>query len=171
VQAGKLSSRTADAAVPLVPTQARDGGRAAGPGAPGPLAAQFVMVTAYAWSMTSTAPRNLPVAAVGPRAAVTKLTGSIDAAKPDAFRFIPAASAAQAEADITSRVAYGAIVVTSRGPRVLIASAASPAAASVLTDLAARVDGVSATPADSPDLVLSPDAWGACMRASGWAAR
>jgi hypothetical protein len=116
---------------------------------------QFVMVAAYAWSVTSAAPRNLPVAVTGPHAVVVAMTSRIEAAQPGAFRFIPAASTAQAEADITGRVAYGAIVAGAGAPDVLIAPAASPAAASVLTGLAAHLDGTPASPANVRDIAPS----------------
>lgn len=48
------------------------------------------MVAAYAWSATSTAPRNLPVAIAGPARAVALVAGQLDTAKPGAFRLLPA---------------------------------------------------------------------------------
>jgi hypothetical protein len=79
------------------------------------VAIQFVMVTAYAWSAASTAPRNVPVAITGPAKAVSAVTGEIELTHPGAFRLIPAASPQRAEADVTGRQAYGAIVLTGAG--------------------------------------------------------
>jgi hypothetical protein len=114
---------------------------------------QFLMVTAYAWSAASTAPRNLPIAVTGPKPAIAALTTELSHARPGAFRVIPTATPAQAEADITSRVAYGAILLgNGRTPQVLIASAASPAVANFLTNLAARIDGTTTRPRDVTDI-------------------
>lgn len=117
------------------------------------IAIQFVMVAAYAWSAASTEPHDVPVAVTGPPAAVATVTGEIDLARPGAFRLVPAATPARAAADITGRLTYGAIVLTGRVPRVLVASAASPAVANVLTSLAGRLDGTASHPASVRDVV------------------
>jgi hypothetical protein len=110
------------------------------------IALQSLMVTAYAWSAASTAPRNVPVAITGPAQQVAAVTGKIDLAQPGAFRLVPATSPAQATADVTSRRAYGAIVLTGAAtpPKVLVASAASPAVASNITSLAEQMNWASA---------------------------
>jgi hypothetical protein len=113
---------------------------------------QFLMVAAYSWSAASTAPRDLPVAITGPSTAVALASGKISDADPGAFTLIPAASVAAARADITSRVAYGAIIV-GHTPQVLIASGGSPAVASVLTALADRLTGSSVTPRNVTNIV------------------
>lgn len=140
------------------PAAPRDGkGSLAGPPRPAlraaalavaAIAIQFVMVAAYAWAAASTAPRNVPVAITGPAQQVASVTGTIDLARPGAFRLIPATSPAQARADVTGRRAYGAIVLTGAAapPKVLVASAASPAVANVLTSLAGHMSGVPAPP-------------------------
>ncbi|HEX6528104.1 MAG TPA: hypothetical protein VF070_49980 [Streptosporangiaceae bacterium] len=133
------------------------GGRAATQAlalAVGVIAIQFIMVTAYAWSATSTAPRNVPVAIAGPARAVALVTGELDTAKPGAFKLLPASTMAQARQDITSRQAYGAILVSGPGRiNVLVASGGSPAVTSVLTTMAATMDGVSTRPANVTDIV------------------
>jgi hypothetical protein len=122
--------------------------------AAGMIAIQFVMVTAYAWSAASTAPRNLPVAVAGPARAVALVTGELDTAQPGAFRLLPASTTALARQDITSRQAYGAILVSGPGRiSVLVASGGSPAVASVLTAVAAKMDGTSMRPANVTDIV------------------
>jgi hypothetical protein len=120
----------------------------------GVIAIQFVMVTAYAWSATSTAPRNVPVAIAGPARTVALVTGELDTAKPGAFKLLPAGTMAQARQDIISRRAYGAILVSGQGRTdVLVASGASPVVASVLTAVAAKMDGASTRPANVTDVV------------------
>jgi len=120
----------------------------------GVIAIQFIMVTTYSWSATSIAPRNLPVAIAGPARAVALVTGELDTAKPGAFRLIPVGSAAEARQDIISRQTYGAILVSGPGRiDVLVASGGSPAVASVLTAMTAKMDGVSTRPANVTDIV------------------
>lgn len=120
----------------------------------GVIAIQFIMVATYAWSATSTAPRNVPVAVAGPARAVALVTGELDTAKPDAFRLLPVSTTAQARQDITSRQTYGAILVSGPGRiDVLVASGGSPAVASALTAMAAKMDGISTRPANVTDIV------------------
>jgi hypothetical protein len=112
----------------------------------GAIAIQFVMVTAYSWASVSSAPRNVPVAITGPAQEVAAVTGEINLAHPGAFRLIPAASPQQAEADVTGRLAYGAIELTGGAPKMLVAPAASPAVANILTSLADHMTGVASSP-------------------------
>jgi hypothetical protein len=120
----------------------------------GVIVIQFIMLTAYAWSATSTAPRNVPVAVAGPAREVALVTGELDTAKPGAFKLFPASTAAQARQDIAGRQAYGAILVSGTGRiDMLVASGASPAVASVLTATAAQMDGLTTRPANVTDIV------------------
>jgi hypothetical protein len=119
------------------------------------IALLFIMVTAYAWSAVSTAPRNVPVAIAGPRHAVTLVIGAVEGAEPGAIKLLPVGTTAQARQDILTRQAYGAILVSGPGRAdVLVASGGSPAVASVLTTMAAKIDGASAQhPANVTDIV------------------
>lgn len=114
---------------------------------------QFVMVTAYAWSSASAAPRNVPVAVTGPQVAVTVLTSQAARAYPGAFRFIDVASPDLARQAISGRIAYGAIILEGHSSEVLTASAASPAIASVLTGMAAQLSGSPTSPPNVADIV------------------
>jgi hypothetical protein len=98
----------------------------------------------------------VPIAITGPAQEVAAVTGKIELAQPGAFRLVPAASPAAATADITSRQAYGAIVLTgAAAPKMLVAAAASPAVATILTALADHLDGTPA-PAVSDVVPSSP---------------
>ncbi len=108
----------------------------------GAIVIQFVVVTAFAWPAARLAPRHLPVVVAGPAAPAAAAARQISRAHPGAFRVIPAASAAQARQDITGRRAYGAIVVGGPSPLVLTASAASPAVAQLLAQVASQKAGV-----------------------------
>lgn len=107
------------------------------------VAIQALMVTAYAWSNANPAPRHVPVAITGAPAGVAALTARLDATHPGALDLIPAPDERAALADITGRLASGAIVVPGGGvpPRVLTASASSPAVAQTLTQLAGQLHG------------------------------
>ncbi len=116
---------------------------------------QFLLVTAYMWSSARLAPRDLPIDVAGPRPAVTAVTRQITRADPGAFR-ITSTSPAGARRDITSRRAYGAIIVGGRTPELLTASAASPVVAQLLTQVVDKMAGVSSpvrdiVPIDSND--------------------
>jgi hypothetical protein len=94
-----------------------------------------LLVTAFAWPPAESAPRDIPVAVVGPAQA----TAQIDAALPDALDFRHAPDVQTARQLIQDRDVYGAIVFESSGPpRVLIASAASPVVAQLLQAIANR---------------------------------
>ncbi len=102
---------------------------------------QFVMVTAYTWPAARLAPRHLPVAVAGPAAPAAAAARAISRADPGAFDIIRAASPAGARREITSRRAYGAIIAGGTAPRVLVASAASPVVAQLLTQAAGQMTG------------------------------
>ncbi|MFC9436712.1 hypothetical protein [Nocardia sp. NPDC057030] len=117
---------------------------------------QALMLIAFAWPAANIAPRDLPIAVTGPQAdmVVTQLAGH----DPDAFAIARPADEAAARAAIGDREVYGAIVTGDGPPRVLIASAASPAVAQQLTQIgqqlaggpAARVEDVVAADPDDP---------------------
>ncbi|MFE6864766.1 hypothetical protein [Nocardia sp. NPDC057668] len=116
---------------------------------------QAVMLIAFAWPATNIAPRDLPLAVAGPQAAVVeqKLTEQ-DA---EAFDIRTVADESAARTAIESREVYGAIVTGGGAPRVMVASAASPAVAQQLSGIAQVLSGQPAAavqdvvPADSDD--------------------
>lgn len=122
----------------------------------GAIVLQFVVVAAFAWPAARLAPRHLPVVVAGPPAPAAAVAREISRTHPGAFRVITATSAAQARQDITGRRAYGAIVVGGPSPLVLTASAASPAVAQLLTEVAGQMAGakppaLDVVPADRSD--------------------
>jgi hypothetical protein len=99
-----------------------------------------VVLTLFAWPNARLEPRDLPVGVAG--APAPRAEGI------DVHRY---AGATAARAAIEDREVYGAFVRTPQGPKVLIASAASPAVAQLLTHAAADggaevEDVVSASP-------------------------
>jgi hypothetical protein len=111
-----------------------------------PLVAALVL-TLFAWPAAKVGPRDLDVGVAGPPALEQQLAKAGD--RFDVHRYADEASAREA---IKDREIYGAFVATPDGPKVLTASAASPAVAQMLTHGAegAKVeDVVAATPASN----------------------
>jgi hypothetical protein len=99
------------------------------------VALQALLVPLFAAPAANMAPRDLPIAVAGPPAVAAQL----EAGHPGAFRVTTVDSATAADAAIRNRDVYGAIVVTAGGPELHIASAASPAVATLLTQAAAQL--------------------------------
>jgi hypothetical protein len=99
-----------------------------------PLVAALVL-TVFAWPQARMEPRDLPVGVAGPPAAAEPLEQRL-AAGGDAFDVHRYADEAAAREAIRDRDVYGAFVATADGPKLLTASAASPAVAQLLTHAA-----------------------------------
>nr|WP_236719113.1 ABC transporter permease [Wenjunlia vitaminophila] len=121
---------------------------------------------AFAWPAARTAPRDLPVGVAGPAEAAAPVQQQLEQ-HGDAFDVHRFADEAAARRAIVHRDVYGAVVTTPRGPRLLTASAASPAVAQLLRDAVA-----SQTPPNAPpqveDVVPAPasDPRGSALSAS-----
>lgn len=101
-----------------------------------------VIVTAFVWPASRTAVHDLPLAVAGPPAAVEQVAARLDQARPGAFDVRPVADDAAARAAVREREAYGAIVLRPAGePVVYTATAASPAVAQVIGEVARAVRG------------------------------
>lgn len=98
-----------------------------------------VLVAAFAWPAVNTTARSVPIGVVAPQAQASALVAGIDQSAPDAFEVTTYADESAARAAIEDQDAYGAIVVTAQGARVLTASAASPAVSQLLTTLASSI--------------------------------
>jgi hypothetical protein len=107
----------------------------------GALTLQALMIIAFAWPSARIAPRDLPLVVAGPQNQAAAVTGRLTAERPDAFTIARVADERAARDALADRKAYGAIVLTPAGPRVLVASAASPPVAQMLTQLAQRMSG------------------------------
>jgi hypothetical protein len=112
------------------------------------VAAMTLFLLAFAYPVTSQAPRHLPIAVAGPPAAVAQVEARLNAQDADAFDVVPVADRDAAVAEVLDRQAYGAIVLGPRGPaEVLTASAASPVVAQLLTQLSQGLSGSAPPPA------------------------
>ncbi|GAA2090900.1 hypothetical protein [Actinomadura alba] len=118
---------------------------------------QALMVIAFAWPAVRTDPRDVPLVVAGPEAAAVAVSDRLTRERPGAFDIERVADEPAAREALTDRDAYGAIVVGPSGPRVLVASAASPVLAQQLGQLAQQLSGApvaaahDVVPADSDD--------------------
>jgi hypothetical protein len=126
-----------------------------------PLVAAFLL-WAFAWPVARVAPHALPLGVVGSDPAVVRVEQQLAAhAGPNGFAVHRYAGADAARAAIEHRDVYGALVLPSgdglsstgagstalspAGPQLLTASAASPAVATTLTQLAGGMPGTTVT--------------------------
>jgi hypothetical protein len=115
-----------------------------------------VVLTAFAWPAVRSAPNDIPIAAAGPPAATAQVADALEATRSGAFevRLLPDEAAARVA--IEQREVYGAVVVDASGPRLLVASAASPAVAQTLREVAAGLGAATGTQVPVEDLVPTP---------------
>ncbi|MGY1650954.1 hypothetical protein [Geodermatophilus sp. SYSU D01119] len=117
-----------------------------------------VVLTAFAWFAVRSAPHDLPLAVAGPAPAVAQVETALDSAAPGAFDVRPVDGQAAARAAISGREVYGAVVVEPSGPRLLVASAASPTVATSLRQVAAGLGAATGTAVPVEDVVPAPEA-------------
>ncbi|MGZ0151834.1 hypothetical protein ACXJJ3_32580 [Kribbella sp. WER1] len=98
-----------------------------------------VFLIAFAWPSARSEPRDVPLAVSGPAPAVAQVRTALDQAIPGGFELTAVPDRQAAVQRIKDRDAYGAIVLDAGQPEVLTASAAGPAVAQVLTQLAGRM--------------------------------
>ena len=110
-----------------------------------------VLLIAFAWPAARSSVHDIPVAVAGPAAAVDRVTAALDQRLPDGFLITKVSDAADAERLIRDREVYGAIDVSTGGPRVLIASGGSPSVAQALQSIAAAL---SRRPSDSAPVAV-----------------
>ncbi|MFH9328888.1 ABC transporter permease [Streptomyces althioticus] len=110
---------------------------------------------AFAWPAARTAPRDLPLGVAGPPAATVPVAQQLDQRK-GAFDLHRYADEAEARDAIEDREVYGAVVVTPQGPKLLTASAASPAVAQLLQQAVAHQAAASGQEIATEDVVPTP---------------
>ncbi|SEN94184.1 hypothetical protein [Actinacidiphila rubida] len=114
------------------------------------------LLWAFTWPAARSGPRDLPLGVAGPGASVTRIEAGLAGHEgTGAFAFHRYADADAARRGIEHRVVYGAIVARPDGLHVLTASAASPAVATMLQQVAAQLPG---GPAPVTDVVALPSA-------------
>ncbi|MPZ60249.1 MAG: hypothetical protein GEU93_02900 [Propionibacteriales bacterium] len=121
-----------------------------------------LLLTAFAWPATRSEPRDLPIAVAGPEPMAQQVAAALAEERPGAFEVDVVADRDSAEQAILDRDAYAAFVLSPDGPpEVLTASAASPAVAQVVNQIAQRLAAEQAPEATAPvpvtDVVPLPD--------------
>ena len=97
-----------------------------------------IVVMAFVWPTATAQPQNLPVGISGPDAAVTAVEVVLAEQDPSPLALSAVDSRDDAVQQIQTRALYGAILLGDQ-PEVLIASAASPAAAQALRGIATQL--------------------------------
>jgi hypothetical protein len=115
---------------------------------------QALFVFCLGYPLLHASPHGVPIGTAGPPAAVARLEAALDR-QPGAFDVHAYDSAAAARSAIRDRDVDGAVVATRGGPTLLVASAADPAIASMLTsqakDLGSPVTVADLVPAAGKD--------------------
>ncbi|MFJ1873773.1 ABC transporter permease [Streptomyces chartreusis] len=111
---------------------------------------------AFAWPAARTAPRDLPLGVAGPAAATAQVEQQLGRHE-GAFDIHRYADEAAAREAIEDRTVYGAVVVTTQGPELLTASAASPAVAQLLQQAVAQQAAAEGTQVKTVDVVPAPE--------------
>lgn len=107
----------------------------------GIVAVQALLLALFAGIAANGEPRDLPVVVAGPPPAADGFAAQIAAERPGAFDVAQVPDADAAEAALRDREAYAAFVLGPAGmEQVLVASAASPAVAQLVTQVAATQD-------------------------------
>lgn len=116
-----------------------------------------VLVAAFAWPALNAAPHGVDLAVVAPAPVAEQIEAQLaSGAGEDAFDVTVLPDRAAAEQAIRDREVYGALVVGPEGGEALVASAASPAVAQVLTQLAAGIPEAAGGPLPVTDVVPLP---------------
>lgn len=118
-----------------------------------------LLVAAFAWPAVNTAPRGVDLGLVAPAPVAAQVEGSLArSAGADAFDVTVLADRAAAVQAIQDRDVYGALVLGPQGGEALVASAASPAVAQALTQLANGIPAQAGGPLAVTDVVPLPAA-------------
>jgi hypothetical protein len=131
------------------------------------VALEAIMVAAFAWPAANLEPRDLPVVVAGPAPAAEAFAGRLAQVRPGAFEVATAPDAAAADRRLLDREAYGAFLVGPDGlASVHLASAASPTAAQVLTQVAQAAGEGRAVPVEDVAPAAAGDPRGAGLAAA-----
>lgn len=100
---------------------------------------QALMVFAFTAPAVHSAPHKVTLAVSAPAPQRGVIEQRLNQAAPGAFAVREVTDETAARAALTNRDAYGAVVVTDQGPHMLVASAASPAVATLLTEVGSHL--------------------------------
>ncbi len=115
-----------------------------------------VVLIAFTWPAVRSQPRDVPIVVAGSPEATRFVLMTLQLDAPGVFEPTVVSDRKAATTAIAGRDAYGAILVEPSGTEVLTASAASPAVAQLLSQLADRLGGTRAGPPQVTDVVPAP---------------
>ncbi|GGM15291.1 hypothetical protein ACFFX1_03960 [Dactylosporangium sucinum] len=95
-----------------------------------------LIMIAFAWPATRSTVHDIPLAVAGPPQVTGQVKQQLESKRPGAFDLVTVDSTQEAERLIRERKVYGAIDLTSGRPQLIVASAASPAVAQALQQVA-----------------------------------
>ncbi len=98
-----------------------------------------LLYVALAWPAVRSSPHDLPVGATGAPAAVEQLVTTLEQERPGALDVRTYPDTAALERGVRDRDVYGGLVLDPADPRLVTASAASPAVAQLLVPLSQEV--------------------------------
>lgn len=118
-----------------------------------------LLLIAFAWPSVRSSVHDVPIAVAGPAGAVAQIRTALEQRLPGGFEITEVADTAAAEQLVRDRQVYGAVVLGSGAPQVIVASAASTAVAQTLQTMAAGFGqaGDHGTPVAVRDLAALPD--------------
>ena len=93
-----------------------------------------LLVLLFLWPAGSAEAKNLPIGLVGPSAQTAQIAAGIEQQQPGALEITTFDSRSEAEMAIADKRIYGALILGSQ-PEALIASAANPSVANLITEL------------------------------------
>lgn len=117
-----------------------------------------LVLIAFAWPNISSEPRGVPVAVTGPDAVTEVFETQLETVLgEDSLEIHQVPDSAAAEEAIETREVYAAVVLAPEGAEMLTASAASPAIAQMMVQLAEAVPGEAGGPLSVRDLAPLPE--------------
>jgi hypothetical protein len=115
-----------------------------------------LMLAAFAWPAANLAPRDLPIGLVAPDPVAAQLEQGLNRGGTNAFQITRIADRTGVEQQIRERAIYGAVIVSQQGAEVLTASAASPAVAQILGQIATSLGQATGLQPQITDVVPQP---------------
>ncbi len=117
-----------------------------------------LLVAAFALPALRSAPHDLPVGVAGPPSATAPLSQLLAAHQTGAFAVSTYPDEAALRSAILNRDVYGGLAVSVGGPKLLVATAASPAVAAALTGVGEALGQSQGVALASDDVVSLPSA-------------
>jgi hypothetical protein len=127
-----------------------------------------LVAIAFALPATRSGPHSVPIGAAGPQSASGQVAETMEKQAPGAFAFTYYPAEPALRDAIRNREVYGGIAFGPNGPRLLIATGASPMVAQMLTQIGNGIAQRTGTPLDIEDLAppTAHDPRGAGLAAS-----